>query len=205
MVAAKVEGPPANADPATLAIFDLKSPSDRKRREALDRIKKMQPNEHSQEIIQALQPLLDGNDGFLRDDAFEALCAVATKENVPYLLQALSEKQFQFQQRWAIIALGRIKDERALGALIEKLRLGGERSEAIRALIAFGPAAEKPLIPRVNDADAWLSAGVCEVLKEVGTPASLPALEELAGKKDDLLAVPRAREAIQAIRARHKG
>jgi HEAT repeat protein len=203
LLAAKVEGPPPDADPATKALFDLKSPSDRKRREALTRLKEMQPNPKSQEIIQALQPFVNGNDVFLRGDAFEALAAVATMENVPFLLQALSENKFP--HRAAVRALGRIKDERALGALIENLHPSGERNDAIRALINFGPAAEKSLIPRVNDPDAWLSAAVCEVLKETGTPASLPVLEELAAKKDDGLAVPKAIEAVKAIRARNKG
>jgi HEAT repeat protein len=66
---------------------------------------------------------------------------------------------------------------------------------ASKALIAIGPGAEKLLWPYLKVRDRGQVARAVEVLKEIGTSASVKELEAVSG-------VPQARDAVAAIKER---
>ena len=81
---------------------------------------------------------------------------------------------------------------------------GGGTFATLPALIALGPAAEEPVRGALAHDDWTVRLDACRVLKEIGVPASLPALVEAARRPNDALVSRAAEEAIRAIEARGK-
>ena len=117
---------------------------------------------------------------------------------MPILLQAMQKKE---NRPAAMHALGRLKDERAIEPLAAGLEDFFDQGPAKEALKAFGPGAEKAVAQRLNHKDQQVRTRACEVLQEIGTRASIPALEK-AVASNDFFVSPKAKEAIQAIQAR---
>jgi hypothetical protein len=199
MIARKVEGAPAaNADVVTKALFDLKSPSVHRRMEAVRRLKETLPDERRGEVTKALEPLVTDSDHFTREWAIEALGVWGTKETVPVLLKAMNQKETRGA---AITALGRLKDERAIEPIAERLEDFFDRRPASEALKKMGPAAEKAVLKRLNHSDNQVRTTACDILKVIGTKESLPALQKVIAENDFFL-TPKAKETVQVITAR---
>jgi hypothetical protein len=101
-------------------------------------------------------------------------------------------------------ALCRLKDDRAIEPLAERLGDFFDRRDAGEALKVFGLAAEKAVLRQIHHSDPQVKATVCEILAAIGTAESLPVLEAVAAGRDRLV-VPKAQEAIRVIKARNKG
>jgi predicted Zn finger-like uncharacterized protein len=199
MIARKVEGAPAaNADVVTKALFDLKSPSVHRRMEAVRRLKETLPDERRGEVTKALEPLVTDSDHFTREWAIEALGVWGTKETVPVLLKAMNQKETRGA---AIKALGRLKDERAIEPIAERLEDFFDRGPASDALKKMGPVAENAVIKRLNHSDRHVRTTACDILKVIGTKESLPALQKVIAENDFFL-TPKAKETVQVITAR---
>jgi HEAT repeat protein len=97
-------------------------------------------------------------------------------------------------------ALGRLKDERAAEPLARLLERVPDRHEAIEALTAMGPVAEKAVCQRLRHPGAFVRGDACAILI-IGTRQSLPQLEEVVAA-GDFFSKRNAEKAIQAIRAR---
>ena len=69
------------------------------------------------------------------------------------------------------------------------------------SLKAMGPAAEKAVLPYVNNRDGGVSVAALHVLKAVGTKASLDALQTAAHDHNPSVAAAAA-EAAQAVKDR---
>jgi HEAT repeat protein len=76
------------------------------------------------------------------------------------------------------------------------------RHDAAACLKAMGPAAEDAVLPYLKHADHWVRMEAANVLGDVGTDKSLPALRELSESRDGL-APGAAKQAMEAIRKRH--
>jgi hypothetical protein len=197
---------PAPADVIGRAIADLKAPEPHRRIEALMRLKDMKPTpERSQGVVTALEAFLSTANFGERRFAEEAIAVWATSENVPLLIQLLDDRGKDSLGHQPIIeALRRLKDERAIEPLAERLGNFFDRKEAGEALKAFGPAAEKAVLKQIHHSDSQVQMIVCEILAAIGTAESLPILEAVAAGRDQLV-VPKARDAIRVIKARNKG
>ena len=141
IIAYKVDGPSANADSVTKGLFRLKSSSSRRRAEGARQLKDTLPDERRGEVCKALEPLLSERE--TREIAIEALGVWGTRDTTPLLLKVMREKDTRVP---AIRALGRLKDERAIEPIAERLEDGWERGEAMEALKKFGPAAEEAVL-----------------------------------------------------------
>jgi HEAT repeat protein len=129
-----------------------------------------------------------------------AVCAWATAEQVPLLLAILDEDSWG---RPAVLdALGRIQDARAIPAVVRLLRNLDTRDHAVRVLRQIGPAAEKETLPLLETNDVFLRQSIIALLRYIGTPASIPALQRIATNRDALLHRAPAQQAIRAIEAR---
>jgi HEAT repeat protein len=76
-------------------------------------------------------------------------------------------------------ALGKIGDDRALGALIFRLRYDADvevRKSAVWALHMGGERAVGPLIEALHDPDEWVRFGAVIVLAKIGEPAVNPLI-----------------------------
>jgi hypothetical protein len=199
IVARKVQGaPPPNADAVTKALYNLKSDSAHRRMEAVRTLKDTLPDERRGEVVKALEPLVNDKDHFTREGAIEALGVWGTKETTPVLLRAMKQKD---SRGAAITALGRLKDERAIEPIAERLEDFFDRGPAAEALKKMGPAAEDAVLKQLNHTDNQVRDAACNILKAIGTAKSLPALERVA-EEGDVFLKPKAEETIKAIRAR---
>ena len=155
------------------------------------------------QVVKGLEQLVFGHD-YRRDRAVAALIQWANKEAVPSLLQLLEapntpqkEKIINLMKEW--------QDERAIPALASLLasRKPGERKEAAGALKVFGPKAEPAILAVLQTqplANRALRTNGCELLGEIGTPAAIPVLEQMAQK--DRLMGEQVQKAITSIKAR---
>jgi hypothetical protein len=73
----------------------------------------------------------------------------------------------------------------------------------VKALKAYGPAAETAVLPQVESSDAWAAADACRVLQVIGTKKSLDALEKAAKSSSWMVNRP-AQTALEAIKLRER-
>jgi predicted Zn finger-like uncharacterized protein len=196
VVAEKADGPPPKADKVTKALFRLKSSNPRRRTQAAWALKDLPPDDRRAEVARALEPLLD--DPMTRRDALLALATWATKENVPALLKALSEHAMRGD---VMRALARLRDERAIEPIAAYLERLHGRHDATVALQMMGPMAEPAVRKRLEHPAREVRMAACEILKVIGTRASIPALQTV-GPADDRGLRMAAEQAIQTISAR---
>jgi len=205
MTARKVDGPPPKADAVTRTLRRLKSAVPHKRWGAAQDLTKMRPDEHRAEVVKALETLLSDDDFSVRRSAIKGLGIWGNKDTVPILLKAMKDKD---TRRDVIKALGRLKDERAAEAIAKRLGDVFDRDTAAEALKQMGPIAEKAVLAQLNHHETFIRIIVCNILKEIGTKQSIPALEKVveAGRGinpgEDFHVAPAAKKAIEAIEVR---
>lgn len=85
--------------------------------------------------------------------------------------------------------------------LIRGLRNAGVRNAMGKSLRTVGSAAENDVLQLLGDQDIGIRREAVEILKDIGTRQSLPALQDLIDRNDFFTRQP-AREAIAAIQAR---
>jgi HEAT repeat protein len=100
-----------------------------------------------------------------------------------------------------ILVLGRLKDEESAEPLAQRLEEVADRQAAGEALRALGPAAEKAVAKRLQHEDVGVRWAACEILGDIGTPASIPALKAL--ENDRFFPARVAQDAARRITARH--
>lgn len=96
-------------------------------------------------------------------------------------------------------ALGRYKDARAAGPLLDVFRR--HHFEVEHALKEIGAAAEPALLERIDDSDASVRRQVIGLLGEIGTEKSEPVLTKLSNSDDGSIKFA-AEQALQKIRQR---
>ena len=137
-----------------------------------------------------------------RNPAIRALGAWATPKEVPVLIQLLSDKDTNTRNE-ALKILGKLQDARAVPAMVRCFVEFGTRSNAERALRDMGPIAEKEVLPLLRHKDFPVRVGAINILKDIGTQQSVPALQAAFGGGDIFVRDP-ARQALMAINARAK-
>jgi predicted Zn finger-like uncharacterized protein len=188
---------PDNADAVTRALHQLKSTNVHQRHEALRKLKDTLPDERRAEVVKALEPMLNDPDIFTRKWAVEAIGVWANKDAVPILLKAMRDGDTRHE---AMKALGRLKDERAIEPIAQRLEEHSDLHEAGEALKSMGPIAEKAVLARLNHHDWFVRIMVCQILERIGTAQSIPALER--AEVNDFSIKIQSRNAINAIKAR---
>jgi hypothetical protein len=155
--------------------------------------------ERQAEVAKALDPLLD--DENLRREALRALKIWATNDSVPKLLTLLSAED-RFMRREAMQVLVGLKDPRVVTHLASSFADDDHstRYEAARHLRAMGPAAESALWPHTTSSDWQAAMEACNVLKDIGTKRSLPALQ-LATQHENSSVQFAAKNAIKEVEA----
>jgi predicted Zn finger-like uncharacterized protein len=107
----------------------------------------------------------------------------------------------EFGRGEAIKALAVWATANELPDLLRLFRQPGLRHGAGRAIRTVGPAAEKDVAAFLNDPDPFIRGDAIDLLKDIGTRQSMPALQAVVDRNDGLN-IGRARDAIAAIQAR---
>jgi hypothetical protein len=125
----------------------------------------------------------------------------AVRPVVAARLAELALSDSPFGRGEAVQALQLWATPKEIPALVRCFREGGLRDRAAKALIMLGPVAEKDVLPLMTDQDIGIRESAIDVLKEIGTEQSLPALQRIADGNDGFTK-RRARDAVAAIRGR---
>jgi hypothetical protein len=196
---------PAQANPdAALdkALADLGSPERFVAAMAIDPLAGMTPNQRRPEVAQKLAAVLASPDKALRRDAIKALGVWGTANEIPALIEMLADRE---TMREALQVIGRFRDPRAVEPVVRCFRDDTVMHPAQDALREMGPMAEKAVLPILqNLQDINRCRATIDLLKDIGTQESVPALQALVAS-NDLFLSGAAREAIAAITARTKG
>jgi len=129
------------------------------------------------EVARALEPLLDKPE--TREQAARALAVWATRDNVPSLIGVLDVKEGG-AWRFALEALGRLKDEQAAAPVARQLPNPDRRPQAVKVLQALGPAAEKEVVKYLHHKDPDVRQAVADLLKGYRTRPDVLLAQDLA-------------------------
>jgi hypothetical protein len=188
---------PADADPVTKSLLQLKSSDMGQKKEAVHRLERTAPDKRLHEVVTALLPLLNDDDGFLVNDVIKTLMVWRSPAVLPALIQRTNDNRF-FVRKEAIKALGKFPDARAVEAIIPHIREDGFEAEA--ALKEIGPTAEPALIGKLRDGDPHVRRITCEILGQIGGADTIKAMRAIPLDPDlgVRMAANRAAEAIVA-------
>jgi HEAT repeats len=189
---------PANADPITKSLIQLKSPDIGRIKDALNRLTRIRPSDRLKEVHGAILPLLEHDDEDLVKHVVRVLAVWQSPEAMSKLIELVSDHRVFL--RWDIIkALGKYDEPKAAEALIERFKEDGHLVE--EALKSMGPVAEPPLISLLRNPDSDLRRKACVVLKFVGGAATLKAMAALPADSDIGVRMA-AQDTIRFIRLR---
>jgi S1-C subfamily serine protease/HEAT repeat protein len=194
--------PSARADDKRTAqwLEQLKSLDNDRRLKALEAMAEVPPKDAPpKEISALLHELLQSSDNRVRQNAIKALANWGTADSVPKLIE-LMNRSGRSPDLDAVRALGSFKDPRAAEALAGRLNEFFGRREVVESLKKMGPFAESYVVAVLQKEDKGARNEACNILKAIGTPSCIPALEA-AVKKDASLGRS-ADQAVQEIRKR---
>jgi hypothetical protein len=200
--------PPKPAPPEKVDVYfqklraDLDDPNVHTCREALARLATMKPNSQRADVAKRLVALTEVEDTHIRRPAIVTLGVWGSENEVPALMKAMEHPDV-FTRREALKVIGRFRDRRSLPVVIRCLRDFFTRADAEKAMCELGPMAEADVLVILNETDVGLKKSAIQVLADIGTEASVPALTEIANHGKVFFMEP-ARQALNAIAARKK-
>jgi hypothetical protein len=182
-------------------LAELRSDGGGRAKAAAERLAEAAANARQIEVARALEPLLASKQ--TQEAAVWALARWGDKDSVPGLIRLLEEP---FAARDLVMdALVALKDPRAIQPIARRVSDGWDRGKALKSLRAFGSAAEPAVLELLADKNIFLQQEACNMLRDIGTPASLDALQKLAADNRQPILQQAARAAIQAIGKRQHG
>ena len=178
-----LEAPP-DARTLDALLADLQETKGFKAKNAARRLAKVQPDPGRQkEAARLLENLTTNGSHFEKQAAADALGVWGDAETVPFLLAKLDDQinKDVFLKKRVLVALGKLKDPQALVPMIQQIKNIQVRREAVQGLKFFGAAAEPELLKALAATERQTQQAICDILKDIGTARSLPALDALAG------------------------
>ena len=172
---------PADADAVTRSLLQLKAEATHTKKDGLNRLMRTRPDGRLAEVVQAVLPLLEDDDGWLVGDAIKVLVIWNSPEVVPAIINRTNDNRFGVRHE-AIKALGKIKDPRGVEPVVQRLKEDG--FQAKDALKEMGAMAEPALIERLTNPDPDIRRNVCDILKDIGGKETLKAMQSLPADPD---------------------
>lgn len=161
--------PPANLDEA---LQFLKDGNVSKRHAGAQWLAKA-PRDHGRqdEVARNLVPLLNDSNNQVRSAGVKALERWATRDSVLPLLEVLNDDNVALAEvrQTAIRTLGKLKDERAVTPLAQRLNHFFDRDCAAKALQDIGPSAESAVLKFAHHPDSGTRESARRVLQTYHT------------------------------------
>jgi len=107
--------------------------------------------------------------------AADALATIGDERGVAALIAACRDSDWT-RKRGMCAALSRVREPRAVHALIDALKIRDTHSEAAAALVGIGEAAVDPLLRALDEADDELVEEAVEVLGRIRSPRAVKRL-----------------------------
>ena len=156
------------------------------------------------DVIRLATNHMKNSNGFVKKSATEAFCHWAAAEHAEELRKVLTDSDGLMHEakKRAVRTLAKIAKPADYPALIMSVTDSVVRNDVKEALIAIGPAIEKPILENFSKiGDSASKNELLEVLKKVGTEACVEMLEKLA-TSNDFSVKSNAQQALDAVRAR---
>lgn len=202
VTAKKIELPPPTDAEVSNAMEGIQSNNRERRIAGADQMAKVYVAlpERRVEVAKALEPLATDKDIWIANAALRALVIWGGPENIAAVTPAIGNA---FTRAQAIAVLATSKSPATADILAKLLPDLGSRGAVSTALKKMGLIAEKSVIPFVTHKDAFCAAEACNILKEIGTDASIPTLTEAANGNNHLVKMA-ASQALPLVQARIK-
>src|SRR5262245_4115207 len=146
------------------------------RRDALERLATMQPNNQRAEVAKKLVELTEIDSPHIRRPAVKALGTWGSAAEVPALLNAMEHNDV-FTRGEALKVIARFRDPQDVAPVIRSFRDFQTRADADKALRELGTMAEGDVLALLREQDVFLKRDAMKVLADIGTQASVPALQ----------------------------
>ncbi len=172
---------PAGADGVTRSLIELKSTDPWKRRRAIERLQRTNPDGRVDQVVAALIPQLEGDDGGLASEAAKALGVWRSPEAMNALIGRMSENR-HFVRSDSIKALGKYRDIKAAQAIASVIKDDIFATE--EALKAMGETAEPALIPLLRHPESRVRSQACKILAVIGGQETLATMKSLPADPD---------------------
>ncbi len=173
---------PENADAVAKSLLQISSRDTGKKKEGLSRLERTKPDQRLDEVVEAIVPLLDLDDGFLVSDAIKTLAVWHNENATMKIIDKLIDTRFNVRIE-AFKALGKIKDPRSVDPIVAALKENWPHADD--ALKRMGSVAEPGLIVKLKDPDSDLRRRACDLLKEIGGQDTLRAMADLPPDPDN--------------------
>jgi hypothetical protein len=196
--------PPPNpaADAVARLAADLQGPDVERRKAAAEKLAATPVDEKQRPVVKrGLEVMLLNPDPETAPAALRALQTWGQQDDVPQLQLLLSQRDALFHML-VIETLARFPSKAAADALAGGLSDARDRPALCDALRAMGAVAEPSVLSRLaipRDSDE--KGDICFLLADIGTQASVPALQRLAQDPDLKVAV-KAAAALNLLRDR---
>ncbi|MCO6457179.1 MAG: HEAT repeat domain-containing protein, partial [Pirellulaceae bacterium] len=154
-----------------------------------------------QEVADVLVDLLDHEQINVTISASLAAAKWATPRQIDGLVAALDSANPLVRVQ-ILQALGGMRDERAAGALAQRLAVPQDRGGASLALSKMGELAEEHVLRMARHDDPSTRREAVQLLRRIGTGRSLPVVQELADSDPDPSVQSTARSALRMIEQR---
>jgi hypothetical protein len=173
-----------------------------RREEGARQLRTLAPTHRRDEVARALGALLFDGHPQVQMPAILALEKWARAEDIPLLIKAIGHPKREIHMEVCKI-IGTFKDERTIKPLMKSFPYADTRLGVMTAFRKMGPMVENELIPYLKSQELDLCRDTINVLKDIGTQRSVPALRALASGRNVVLR-DASREALSAITARGK-
>jgi HEAT repeat protein len=181
------------------------------REDAAQALREMRPM--SEDAVAALLNEPDGPGGpWVRAEAAKLLAEIGTEKSLPALIKVLGRKEDHGARNEVLKFIAKYKDPRTVAPVVQNLREFFTRGEARDAIRKLGPMAEPEVLAILNEPDdlghVSVKLDAVEVLADIGTEASVPALEKMKALAEKNIHYRRVGEptqkALDAIAKRKK-
>jgi hypothetical protein len=165
----------------------------------LERVEKNIPKNHPRraEVFKVLNEGSKSANVFIRGDCTTIAAKYAGKEDVQELLAMLKENRNVFSEGEIFKKLEELKDPASAELMASYLKELGKRGHVVKILKAIGAPAENAVSQYLNDPDYFTRASAIELIGDIGTRQSIPALQQIAA--EDRRQSNNAKKAIQKI------
>lgn len=192
------QGPQKPVDP-------LESPTYFVRQAALNKLAAGPSDRSRRDIVEKVKPLIRDSNFQIQETAIQVLGDWGSPEDAAALGDLARDRFGVFVRPQVCAALGKIGGEPSCEVLVDILGMGdAERVAAIPALAqcsraSNGPGAEDVLLRRAPTVDVAHQRAICQALEQVGTEKSIEYLTAAAENPDPVLSAA-ARQALTKIK-----
>lgn len=185
---------------ALLLLNEAREP--RKAIRGLDYLKVHWPQNRQPTLIKLVINCASSNYKYNRESALQILADRDSDQSFAYIFARVDDTSFTIRST-AYEILRVIGDRRVVGPVAK--RFDTDDVDRIASLLRFfGSESEPAVLPYLTHDDPDIRLRACNLLGKIGTPKSLPALQEMASREETRILQAQTRSSINKIKRRNE-